>query len=149
MGIISVASGASCWRGLDYYKYKKVKNIEKINENEYTSIVSGTKDYDVYLNIEHIRKSNCNCPYADGKRIICKHIIATYFQVFPEQAINFEKEQKELEEEYEKEQDELYDRVIEHLYKMKKDELISEIINIFDYGPEWLYDDFIRRNYIE
>lgn len=32
---------------------------------------------------------------------------------------------------------------------MSKDELIGELINIFDYGPEWIYDDFVRRNYIE
>lgn len=29
MGIISSASGASCWRGLDYYKNKKIKNLKK------------------------------------------------------------------------------------------------------------------------
>ena len=27
MGIISSASGSSCWIGLDYYKNKKIKNI--------------------------------------------------------------------------------------------------------------------------
>ena len=29
MGIVSSASGASCWRGLDYYKNKKIKFIEE------------------------------------------------------------------------------------------------------------------------
>lgn len=149
MGLISVASDASRRRGLNYYKYKRVKNIKKINGNEYTSIVSGSKDYNVYLNIEHVRKSNCNCPFANGKKIICKHIIATYFQLFPKEAINFEKEQNILEENKQKEQDQLYNKVIEYLYKMEKEELINEIINIFDYGPDGLYDDFITRNYIE
>jgi len=148
MGIIGVASGSSCWRGLEYYKHNKIEKIEKINENEYKSIVNGNKKYEVYLNVEHIRKSKCNCPHADGKRIICKHIVATYFKAFPDEAVYFEKEQNELEEEYEKEQEELYDKVIKCLYKMKKEELIGEIINIFDYGPEWIYDDFIKRNYI-
>ena len=32
MGVISVASGNSCWRGLDYYKNNKVKKLIKINE---------------------------------------------------------------------------------------------------------------------
>ena len=149
MGVISVASGNSCWRGLDYYKNNKVKKLIKINENEYKSIVKGNSEYEVYLNTEHVRKSKCNCPYANGKLIICKHIVATYFQAFPKEAINFEKEQQILEEEYEKEQEELYDKVIKYLYKMKKEDLINEIINIFDYGPEWIYDDFIRRNYID
>ena len=30
MGIISLASGNSCWRGLDYYKDKKVIKLNKI-----------------------------------------------------------------------------------------------------------------------
>ena len=48
---------------------------------EYTSVASGTKEYNVYLNLEKPRKSTCNCPLANGKRIICKHIVATYFSV--------------------------------------------------------------------
>lgn len=79
MGIISLASGSSCWRGLDYYKEKRVVELNKINENEYSSFVKGTNNYNVHLDIEHPRKSLCDCPLANGKRIICKHIVATYF----------------------------------------------------------------------
>ena len=43
MGIISLASGNSCWRGLDYYKNKKITELNKINENEYESVVKGKK----------------------------------------------------------------------------------------------------------
>lgn len=149
MGIISLASGNSCWRGLDYYKNKKVIKFKRINENEYSSIVKGTNNYNVHLDIEHPRKSSCDCPLANGKRIICKHIVATYFTAMPKEATNFEEEQNRLQEEYEKYQDELYNKVIEYINKMPKDELIGELINIFDYGPEWIYDDFVRRNYIE
>lgn len=149
MGIISLASGNSRWRGLDYYKNKKVIKFKRINENEYSSIVKGTNNYNVHLDIEHPRKSSCDCPLANGKRIICKHIVATYFTVMPKEAVNFEEEQNRLQEEYEEYQDEFYEKVIEHINKMSKDELIGELINIFDYGPEWIYDDFVRRNYIE
>ncbi len=149
MGIISLASGNSCWRGLDYYTNKQVIKFKKINENEYSSIVKGSNNYNVYLNIEHPRKSSCDCPFAKDKRIICKHIVATYFKAFPDEAVRFEEEQRKLQEEYEEYQDKLYDKVIEYLSKMSKDELIGELINVFDYGPEWIYDDFVRRNYIE
>ena len=44
MGIIRVASGSSCWRGLEYYKNNKVDKFEKINENEYKSIVNGSNE---------------------------------------------------------------------------------------------------------
>ena len=61
MGIISSASGSSCWRGLDYYKENKIK----------------------YIN------------------------------------------------------------------RMSKKELVEELTYILDYAPEWVYDDFIKRNDIE
>ena len=146
MGIISLASGSSCWRGLDYFKDKKVIKLRKINGKEYISIVNGTKNYNVYLNLEHPRKSTCDCPLAKGKRIICKHIVATYFSAFPEEAINFEEEQDRLQEKYEKEQEEEYNKAIKYLNKMSKQELIEELIHVFDYGPEWIYNDFIKRN---
>ena len=149
MSIITSASGSSCWRGLDYYKSKKIKNIKKLNNNEYTSIVSGNKDYNVYLNLEHPRKSTCNCPLANGKRIICKHIVATYFSAVPNSAKNFEEEQEKLQQEYEENEERQYKNAINYLYKMTKKELIEELAYIFDYAPEWIYNDFVRRNDIE
>ena len=98
------------------------------------------------MDIEHPRKSTCDCPLANGKRIICKHIVATYFTIFPEEATNFEEEQNRLCEEYEKEKEEEYGKVIKCLNKMSKKELIEELIQVFDYGPEWIYDNFVRRN---
>ena len=53
MGIISVASGTSCWKGLEYYKNNKIKNINKVSDTEYTSTVFGTKEYSVYLNLKN------------------------------------------------------------------------------------------------
>lgn len=146
MGIISLASGNSCWRGLDYYKNKKIIELKKINENVYESVVEGTNNYNVHLDIEHPRKSTCDCPLAKGKRIICKHIVATYFTAFPNEAVSFEEEQNRLQEENEKEQEEEYDKAIKYLNRMSKQELIEELIQVFDYGPEWIYNDFVKRN---
>ena len=148
MGIIKSASRTSCWRGLEYFKSKKIKNIKKLNNNEYTSIVSGNKDYNVYLNLEHPRKSICNCPLANGKRIICKHIVATYFNVVPNSAKNFEKEQEKLEQEYEDYKEREYDNAIKYVGKMSKKELVNELTYILGYAPDWVYEDFIRRNNI-
>ncbi len=54
------------------------------------------------LLISNIReKSHCNCPHANGKRIICKHQVALYFSVFPEEADQYYKEVIEYEEEEE------------------------------------------------
>ena len=38
---------------------------------------------------------------------------------------------------------------INYLHKMSKKELIEEIVYIFDYAPEWIYTDLVRRNDIE
>ena len=149
MGIISSSSGSSCWRGLDYYKNKKIKDIKEISDIEYTSVVSGTKEYSVYLNLKNPRKSTCNCPLANGKRIICKHIVATYFSVVPGSAEAFEDEQNRLQEEYEDYQENEYKNAIKYINKMSKKELVEELVYIFDYAPEWVYDDFIKRNDIE
>ena len=84
--------------GVDYFKEKRVVELNKINENEYSSFVKGTNNYNVHLDIEHPRKSSCNCPLAKGKGIIFKHIVATYFTAFPNEAVSFEEEQNQLQE---------------------------------------------------
>ena len=81
MGIISCASGSSCWRGLDYYKNNKVKKL--------------------------------------------------------------------FEEEYEKYQNKEYENTIKYINNMSKKELVLELTYTFDYAPEWVYDNFIRRNDID
>ncbi len=63
----------------------------------------------------------------------------------PRESKEFEEEQERLQEEYEKEQEEEYDKAIKCLNKMSKQELINELIQVFDYGPEWIYNDFVKR----
>ena len=91
MGLLECASGAAVWRGYDYYKEKKIKTLEEIGDNIYSATVTGSSNerYSVELHVGHPRKSKCNCPHADGKRVICKHIVAAYFTAFPEEAEKF------------------------------------------------------------
>jgi len=149
MSVISSASSASCWRGLDYYKKNKIINLEKINDYEYTSTAIGTNNYNVYLDVSHPRRSTCNCPLANGKRIICKHIVATFFTAFPDEAKNFEEEQERLQEEYEDYQVKLYNKAQSYIKSLTKKELVDELSYILDYAPDWVYNDFVRRNDIE
>ena len=128
---------------------KQIKNIKKISDIEYASIASGTEEYSVYLNLKNPRKSTCNCPLANGKRIICKHIVATYFNVVPGSAKEFEEEQNRLQEDYEEYQENEYKNVIKFINKMSKKELVEELLYIFDYAPEWVYDNFVKRNDID
>ena len=55
----------------------------------------------MHLNIEHPRSSTCNCPFAEDRRVICKHVVATYFEAVPGSAEDSEKEQERLEMKYE------------------------------------------------
>ncbi len=72
MGLINVASNDSVWKGLDYCKKNKVINYSKINTNQYEGVINGSNNrkYNVFMDIEHPRKSKCDCPHAKDKRII-------------------------------------------------------------------------------
>lgn len=40
---------------------------------------SGDEDYHAHVDMELPRKSTCDCPLANGKKIICNHIVARLF----------------------------------------------------------------------
>ena len=151
MGLLECASGASIWRGYDYFKEKKIKTLEEIGDNIYSATVTGSSNqlYSVELHVDHPRKSKCNCPHANGKRIICKHIVAAYFTAFPEEAENFYAEAMAYQEEEEKRQEELSDKVCHYVWHMKKDELRQALLQLLFDGPEWQYERFIRESGID
>lgn len=66
------------------------------------------KIYNIHLDLNHPRKSTCNCPHAEGRRIICKHMVASYFAIFPEKAKEYIEEIKR----YEKEKEERFKQSI-------------------------------------
>ena len=135
MGLMNMANGASLWRGYEYYQDKKVQAIEPINESQFRGIVAGSQAQ----------------PYdADGRRIICKHMIALYFTVFPQEAENYYKEVIAYEEEQDRirleseqiaqEQD---NRLAACIERMNKQELQEALVRLLDEGPEWQYNRFI------
>ena len=140
MGLLDLASGNSLWRGIDYYQSKKVNNIKKTNDGEYDSIVSGTDEYMVHIDINHPRKSTCTCPFADGRRVICKHMVATYFTIYPDEAERIIKEEQEYEEEEERLFDEHLDEVREYVNGLSEEEVRAMLIDrLMD---EWYGDDY-------
>lgn len=148
MGLIECASGNSIWRGYDYYKEKRVSRLKKTGDTSYCATVRGSGDnkYDVTIDVAHVRKSKCSCPHADGKRTICKHMMAVYFSVYPKEAERLNQEALAYEEEKEKQQEELSDMLIAYIMKMKKAELQEALVEILFGGPEWQYDNFIQNN---
>lgn len=97
----------------------------KLSETEYKGAFQGggNKHYEVFIDIQHPRKSRCNCFHAKGKRIICKHQAALYFSVFPREAEKYYKEVLGYEEEEEHRQEELDKKVVAYIKSLSKDEL--------------------------
>lgn len=140
MGLIDLASSNSLWRGVDYYQSKNVKKIKKISDNEYNSIVSGTEKYNVHIDINHPRKSTCTCPFAAGRRVICKHMVATFFTIYPEEAQRIIKEEQEYEEVEERLFGEHLEEVKEYVNGLTDDEVRAALIDkLMD---EWYDDDY-------
>lgn len=153
MGLLELASYNSFHSGIYYYQKGAVMSYEQIGDALYQGVVKGTKDYTVVLNIDHPRKSTCNCPYADGKLIICKHKVALYFALFPEELKRIEKEQKEYEIELEKmvkrrekafksKKKEIKEYVQSLSIKELKRELLERMIaNLYEFDSTQFFDE--------
>ncbi len=91
MGILEISGSEMVYKGYNYFKGGKVLSFEKIERYRYQGKVKGSEDnvYDVVLNLDKPRTSTCNCPYSKGSMRICKHTIALYFSVYPEEAEDY------------------------------------------------------------
>ena len=67
--------------------------------------VRGSNDavYDVTIDTVHSKKSVCNCPFVEGRRVIRKHMVALNLGIFPE------KEQQMMDDLYYKEDNQTFD----------------------------------------
>lgn len=147
MSVITVASGRSAYRGYEYAQAKKVLNMEQVGEGVIKGTVagSGNNAYDVMVDVAHPRKSQCNCPHAAGKRIVCKHIVAVYFTAFPTETKKYIMDLENYWAEEEQRQQALEDRLIRYIRNMKKSELQEALLQLLFDGPEWQYDRFIAE----
>lgn len=142
MGLVEIASAKSVWRGMDYYKSKKVVSWEKSGTDAYDGIVFGSEGntYTVHIDKAHPRKSACNCPFAVDRRVICKHMIALYFTAEPKVAEDFLKEVEEWEAEEEAREQEYYEDLKTYVMSLSKVELQEQLL-------EALVELEERRNY--
>lgn len=156
MSIITAASARSVQRGYDYYCNDKVISFSKQDETHYAGKVSGSayKPYKVMIDLLHPKRSTCDCPFANGRKV-CKHMVAVFFAAFPEEARKY-KHQLEKEEEYGEEYGEEYreeygeewlERIEEHLRKLSKSELIDIAMTLLCYIPDEELEGF-AYNYL-
>lgn len=151
MGLLECASGTSIWRGYDYYTNNKVQKLECTSGTQFRALVAGnaSEPYTVEIDTTHIRKSKCNCPHANGRRIICKHMIAVFFTAFPEQAQEYYQKVVLRKEQEEQVQEEQADELVEYVHSMTKSELQEAILELLFDGPTWQYDRFVYEHLYE
>lgn len=159
MSIETAANRKSASRGYDYYCKNKVKSVTKIDDTHYSGEVSGSGNtpYSVTIDLEHPKRSKCTCPFANGHKV-CKHMVALYFEVFPEEADKYIRKIEEDENEREEFFEELPERIEEYVRNLSKSELqelaLSLIYNLSEYELEefalyYLDDDFDEHDYDE
>lgn len=148
MSLLTASSEQSRWRGYEYFKAKKVSDIQKDGNARYSAFVSGSGNtvYSVTIDLDHVRQSACTCPHAAGRRVICKHMIAAFFTIFPEEAAKYYKDVLQAEEDWENYQDELAKKLYKYVQNLKKAEAQSLLLDLLETGPEWQWDRFIREH---
>ena len=129
MGLIESASSNSLWRGIDYFECKKVISWNKSGDKTYEGVVGGSNNctYSVHVDKEHPRKSTCTCPFAIGRRVVCKHMIALYFTAEPQAAQDF-MQQVQIWEEQEQEREQMhYKELHKYVLSLSKSELQEQL----------------------
>lgn len=148
MSLLTASSMESRWRGYEYFKNKRVSNLECLENARFRAAVSGSRKepYMITIDLEHVRQSSCNCPHAAGRRIICKHMVAVFFAAFPEEAEKYYADILKAEEEWENNQSELADKLVKYVQGLKKHEAQELLLEVLESGPEWQWEHFIREH---
>lgn len=148
MSLLTVASGQSVWRGYEYYTEHKVLQMQQTGERIISGTVSGS-DGNVYhatIDIDHPKRSKCDCPHAAGRLVVCKHMIAIYFTAFPSEATQYLEDLEACYEEGEQREAELAEELEKYVRRLKKSELQEKLLELLYSGPDWQYDRFVRDN---
>lgn len=149
------ASGRSFWRGYWYYKNGNVVSLKQINDYEYEGIVKSDNqndEYKVTINLKKPRASKCNCPFAEGKYKVCKHMVALYFAVFPDEVKQFDEEVYEFEKEQErkvKEREKRFNDLKKEISNWDRERLENFVVNTLleDFDDEYDEDDAFTEEY--
>ena len=130
MGLLELASNNSFWRGYDYFKGSKVKTCVSVEQNRYEGTVDGANNnkYHVMIDLEHPKRSTCECPHAEESRRVCKHKVALFFSAFPEAAEMAIKEAEEWEAEEDKRLEDERKEIEKYVNSLSKQQLREELL---------------------
>ena len=137
MAFYDVASAASVWRGYEYWQDgSRVSGIHRNDDGTISALVQGTADepYRVCIDLAHPKKSTCTCPFAEGRYVVCKHMVALYFTAVPGAGEAFmhevEAEQRTAEEWNRERREEIASYVHTLTKAQLQEELISALLEI-------------------
>lgn len=70
-------------RGFDYYEQDQVEEVEVLDDGEFSAIVQGTEEYEVYIKLgkNKVENQTCTCPYFEDWDNVCKHIVAVLYYI--------------------------------------------------------------------
>ena len=147
MSLLTSASGKSVYRGYEYFTENKVLSCDQINNFEYEGTVKGSENnsYSVHINLKKPKTSTCDCPFANGLKI-CKHMVAVFFTVFPDEARKYKAELDSYYEEQSKRSEGIDDKLQSYIKKLSKTQLQYALLQVLYEGPEWQFDKFVNEH---
>lgn len=146
MAFYSNASNNSTWRGVDYFENGKVRFSHAVDGSVYEGEVEGSEGrvYSVRIDVKHPKRSACTCPFAEGRRVVCKHMVALYFESVPGSLDAFYRDMKEAEARYELEEqrwrEETLASITKQVKSMSAKEAKEKLIDM-------LYQDMLADRY--
>ena len=131
MSLLSSASNASAWRGYEYYTQGRVGSYKMLDDGIYECYIKGSSavPYHTVINITYPRQSHCDCLHAKDRKIICKHMLALLFTVFPDEAKRYIHEIEESEKAEERRIQEHYKDLELYVKSLKREDLQRELLN--------------------
>ena len=113
----------------DYFMPRPLLFCIKSEKSVCYSVPDNKKVYHVHIDTEHPRKSVCDCVFAKGRRVICKHMIALYFTAEPKAAQAFRKKIEEWEAEEEERERQYYEALEKYVKSLPKKELQEKLFH--------------------
>jgi len=148
MNFIKSSSYASIYKGYEYYKENRVINYSLIDVGIYKGKVKGSNNniYEVIINVNKPKSSKCNCPFAKDRLVICKHMVALYFTIFPKEAEKYINELYDGYNDFYEYREHLIKELENKINKMDKNKLKQCLWEVLDEVPDYLFDKFLNKH---
>ena len=81
------------------------------------------------MDLPHPKRSTCTCPFAAGRRVICKHMVALYFTVQPLAYEEILRQMEDWEKEEERQREKELAELRHYVQSLTKKELQERLLD--------------------